>query len=136
QLPRNGERSMTTIRIRLTRADGHTEERNVEDGEFILGSEDADLIVNDPEIAPRHAALQVGSSGMTLVSLQSTSGTFTEAGERIVEPLVLAVGQTLRLGQAHLKVLFLRSPTVVSPLASVQKKPRGKILKIPDQTPG
>ena len=48
----------------------------VEKPRVVIGRQDADINVDDPEISRQHAALEVSGEKVTLVDLGSTNGTF------------------------------------------------------------
>jgi hypothetical protein len=48
----------------------------IEKPRVVIGRQDADINVDDPEISRQHAALEVAGERITLVDLGSTNGTF------------------------------------------------------------
>jgi len=48
----------------------------IEKPRVVIGRQDADINVDDPEISRQHAALEVSGERVTLVDLGSTNGTF------------------------------------------------------------
>ena len=48
----------------------------IEKPRVVIGRQDADINVDDPEISRQHAALEVSGEKVTLVDLGSTNGTF------------------------------------------------------------
>jgi len=76
--------------------------RSIElDREVVIGREDAaDLVIQDPEISRRHAALRPGPGGAVLVEdLGSSNGTFVD-GRQITEPVTLTPGAKLQMGDS------------------------------------
>ncbi len=71
-------------------------------GTLTLGREPAcDVMLSDQQVSRRHAALQITSSGVSVVDLGSTNGSFVN-GERLEaqQPRLLRAGDALRLGTA------------------------------------
>ena len=52
----------------------------IEKPRIVIGREDSDFVLEDPEISRHHTAIEVAGERVTLVDLQSTNGTFI--GER------------------------------------------------------
>lgn len=68
----------------------------------VLGRKDADIIINDPMVSKRHAAVQNINGKIVLVDLNSTNGT-TLNGEAITQS-ALKQGDRIGLGQTVLQV--------------------------------
>ncbi len=49
---------------------------SIEKPRVVIGREDVDLVLDDPEISRQHAALEVRGDAMTLLDLGSSNGTF------------------------------------------------------------
>jgi pSer/pThr/pTyr-binding forkhead associated (FHA) protein len=78
--------------------------RSVEvDGVLVIGREHADLTIPDPEISRRHTLVRPVEEGLWIEDLGSTNGTFVN-GSRVTEPITLATGGTIRLGQTEILV--------------------------------
>ena len=75
-------------------------------GEHVIGrASDADVILDDPSVSRRHAAVRVTSEGLVELSdLGSSNGTFVE-GEQVVRKAVHP-GQSLRIG--HVPMALVR----------------------------
>ncbi|MGC9025822.1 MAG: FHA domain-containing protein, partial [Chloroflexia bacterium] len=68
----------------------------------ILGrSSTCDIVLGDPAVSNRHAAIVREGETFTIQDLASTNGTFV-GGERITEPRVLNEGEEIRLGKTVL----------------------------------
>ncbi|HEY4743279.1 MAG TPA: FHA domain-containing protein [Desulfuromonadaceae bacterium] len=74
----------------------------------VLGRKDADIIVADPMVSKRHAAVQVLDGVPVLVDLNSTSGT-TLNGTHVVQ-CAIAEGDVIGIGATALKVVRLTPP--------------------------
>jgi pSer/pThr/pTyr-binding forkhead associated (FHA) protein len=74
----------------------------------VLGRKDADVIVADPQVSERHAAVQMIDGAPMLVDLNSTGGT-TLNGVHIVQHEV-AQGDVIGIGATALRVVRLTTP--------------------------
>jgi hypothetical protein len=78
--------------------------RRVELGvKVVIGREDADLMLDDPEVSRRHAVLRRSGDSVVIEDLDSTNGTFVN-GERIREPITVRCGDEVRLGRTTLEI--------------------------------
>ena len=78
--------------------------RRVELGqEVAIGRQDADLVVEDPEVSRRHAVLRRSGGSVVVEDLDSTNGTFVN-GERIQGPIKLGPGDQVRVGRTTLEI--------------------------------
>src|SRR4051794_12916119 len=64
-------------------------------------SESADVVVADPRVSRRHARLEWVSNGLIPVDLRSRNGTSFN-GERVTAPIVVWIGDEIRLGETRL----------------------------------
>jgi pSer/pThr/pTyr-binding forkhead associated (FHA) protein len=64
---------------------------------IVLGRDDCDVVLSDPEVSRRHAVVAEGPEGFTIEDLGSTNGTWVN-GERIDRPETLRAGDELRFG--------------------------------------
>jgi FHA domain len=78
--------------------------RRVELGqEVAIGRQDADLVVEDPEVSRRHAVLRRSGGSVVVEDLDSTNGTFVN-GERIRGPMKVGPGDQVRVGRTTLEI--------------------------------
>jgi pSer/pThr/pTyr-binding forkhead associated (FHA) protein len=107
--------------------------RRVELGiEVVIGRQDADLVLEDPEVSRRHAVLRRSGESVVVEDLDSTNGTFVE-GERIRKPITLGPGDKVRVGRTTLEIEpdWRAAETVVSPalepdqFRSAEERPSG-----------
>jgi len=78
--------------------------RRVElDQEVAIGRQDADLVVEDPEVSRRHAVLRRSGGSVVVEDLDSTNGTFVN-GERIRGPIKVGPGDQVRVGRTTLEI--------------------------------
>jgi len=78
--------------------------RRVELGlEVAVGRQDADLVVEDPEVSRRHAVLRSSGGSVIVEDLDSTNGTFVN-GERIRSPVTVGPGDQVRVGRTTLEI--------------------------------
>jgi serine protease Do len=88
----------------LVFADGPLAGRRVEiQHELVLGRENVDVLVEDPEVSRRHAVVRPVEGGIEIDDLGSSNGTFVN-GVRVREPRVLRDGDEIRLGSVGLRV--------------------------------
>ena len=78
------------------------------DDEIVIGREQADLTILDPELSRRHAAIKPVPGGVALEDLGSTNGTYLN-GERITEPVTVTTSANLRVGTTEIEI-ELRMP--------------------------
>jgi pSer/pThr/pTyr-binding forkhead associated (FHA) protein len=82
---------------------------------LVLGRQAADLLIDDPEVSRRHAALRPAGDGLELEDLGSLNGTWVN-GTRIQGPVRLEPGDRVQLGDTSFEVRAGRTqPTVASP---------------------
>jgi len=107
--------------------------RRVELGnEVVIGRQDADLVLEDPEVSRRHAVLRRSGESVVIEDLDSTNGTFVE-GERIRKPITVGPGDQVRVGRTTLEIEpdWRAAETVVSPALepdqtrSAEERPSG-----------
>ena len=78
--------------------------RRVELGVGIaIGRQDADLVLEDPEVSRRHAMLRLSGESVVVEDLDSTNGTFVN-GERIRGPITVGAGDKVRVGRTTLEI--------------------------------
>jgi len=78
--------------------------RRVELGvEVVIGRQDADLVLRDPEVSRRHAVLRRSGESVVIEDLDSTNGTFVK-GERIRRPITVGPGDQVRIGRTTLEI--------------------------------
>jgi hypothetical protein len=78
--------------------------RRVElDLEVAIGRQDADLVLEDPEVSRRHALLRRSGASVVVEDLDSTNGTFVN-GERIRSPVMVGPGDQVRVGRTTLEI--------------------------------
>jgi len=91
-------RPEAVIRLKIAFPDGRVEERLLTAGTYLIGSESADIVVNDPGVARTHAQLNVQAGWVVVSDLGSGGGTFDHVGNRLLAPQHLAPARPLRLG--------------------------------------
>lgn len=81
--------------------------------ELSLGREDADVLIDDPEVSRAHAVVRKSGDGIVIEDSGSTNGTFVN-GKQISGPTYLSPGDLVRVGQSE---FLVEVPTVVSATA-------------------
>jgi hypothetical protein len=92
-----------TLEIRY--ADRPPETRTFEQPVVILGREQGDIALRDPQVSGRHAELRWDGTSLTFRDLGSSNGSFDASGQRLMAPKVMVVDQPVRLGGACMIVL-------------------------------
>ena len=93
--------------------------------EVIIGRQDGDLVLQDPEVSRRHAVLRRSGGSVVVEDLHSTNGTFVNR-ERIRNPVAVGPGDEVRVGQTTLEIEpdWRAEETIVStPLRPDQIRP-------------
>jgi hypothetical protein len=70
----------------------------------VVGRQDSDVPINDPEISRHHCSLEVRETYINLKDLDSTNGTFFE--EERVRAAMLQDGGEFRIGESLIRVSF------------------------------
>jgi pSer/pThr/pTyr-binding forkhead associated (FHA) protein len=70
----------------------------------VIGREGCEIVLPDPEVSRRHAALRSVGDGIGIEDLGSLNGTFVN-GERISEPVALKAGDTVQLGNTIWRIV-------------------------------
>ena len=95
--------------------------------EVVIGRENADLTISDPEISRRHALVRPIARGIEVEDLGSMNGTYVN-GKRIGEVVELTLGGTVRVGNSDIQVeLELLEQTKVRGIV-----PAGDVTKASD----
>ena len=119
-------------------------------GGMVIGREGADMVVADPEVSRRHAAIRDHGGGVAIEDLDSTNGTFVN--ERRIEGVVmLRDGDTVRIGNTVWRLRISAAapgaviaevpapPTAVgqpAPVVNAQAiGPRGDVAAPPSEVP-
>jgi pSer/pThr/pTyr-binding forkhead associated (FHA) protein len=90
-------------------------------GELVIGREQADIEITDPEISRRHAVVRAVGDGLEIEDLGSTNGTWVD-GKRIDAPVALADGAKLRLGESDVSVEIPAPEPVADAGATVMRE--------------
>jgi predicted component of type VI protein secretion system len=104
--------------------------------EVVIGRENADLTISDPEISRRHALVRPIARGIEVEDLGSMNGTYVN-GKRIGEVVELTIGGTVRVGNSDIQVeLELLDQTKVRGIvpAGDVTKARDVIADVDDRT--
>ena len=88
---------------------GHAARVVAIDGEVEVGRDTEGLQLDDPTVSRRHLVLEGRDGELRCNDAGSANGTFIN-GERITDPVVLAAGDVIRIGETELVVHEARSP--------------------------
>jgi len=69
----------------------------------VIGRQDADFVLEDPEVSRHHTAIEVAGENVTLVDLESTNGTFL--GEQAVKVAPIGHQQEFTIGGSTLMLI-------------------------------
>ena len=95
--------------------DGPLEGKRVEvTRELVLGREDVDVLIEDPEVSRRHAGVRPGEKGLMIDDLGSSNGTFVN-GLRVRETAPLQDGDVIRIGRVALRIEIPPPPPAPPP---------------------
>jgi hypothetical protein len=96
------------------------------EGEVVIGREDADLDIDDPELSRRHAVVREFANRLQVEDLGSTNGTYVD-GARIAEPTLLGGGAEIKIGMT---VLAVEGVLPVSESADVSRGPAREVTRV------
>lgn len=102
---------MSTATVRITFADGRTEDRQLSIGSHQVGRETGAIVLGDPNASGAHARIDVQAGRVAITDLGSTNGTLDPAGNRIAGEFVMQPNQPIRLGGSTIALLSV-PPTV------------------------
>lgn len=112
--------------------------------ELVIGRDEADVTIQDPEISRRHALVRVEAGGVVVQDLDSRNGTFVN-GSRITSPVTLTASGTIRLGQSDIDVEITpveetsavgETPAVGETSVAGITPPRGTVRRLDQDSPG
>jgi predicted component of type VI protein secretion system len=95
---------------------------------LVVGRQAADLVVDDPQVSRRHAALRPAGGDLEVEDLGSLNGTWVN-GSRINRPTRLAPGDRLRVGDTTFEVegppvpAAAAAPAVPAPATEAARAP-------------
>ena len=72
----------------------------------MIGRQDADFVLEDPEVSRHHSAIEVAGEIVTLVDLDSTNGTFI--GDQAIHDAPLSNQQEFSIGGSTLMLIVTR----------------------------
>ncbi len=80
---------------------------------IIIGRDVGDIALFDPQVSGRHAEMRFAAGKLVFRDLGSTNGSFMPTGERLQQPIELAIGQAVRVGQSIITVQHIDFPGAV-----------------------
>jgi predicted Zn finger-like uncharacterized protein len=78
----------------------------IEKPRIVIGRQDADFVLEDPEISRNHTAIEVSGERVTLIDLDSTNGTFI--GDQPIRQAPLSDKQEFSIGGSTLMLIVTR----------------------------
>ncbi len=105
-----------TRTLRVVGGPGAGQEMDI-DRELVVGRDEADVTIADPELSRHHAALRPVADGVEVEDLGSSNGTFVD-GERISQARTIAIRGTIKMGESEFVIdvsLPQATPESVSP---------------------
>jgi S-DNA-T family DNA segregation ATPase FtsK/SpoIIIE len=81
----------------------------IEKPKMVIGRQDADITVEDPEISRQHAAIEVAGDRVTLIDLGSTNGVFM--GDEQISEAPLENQSEFSVGSSTLMLIVTRRGT-------------------------
>jgi predicted Zn finger-like uncharacterized protein len=78
----------------------------IEKPRIVIGRQDADFVLEDPEVSRHHSAIEVAGEQVTLVDLESTNGTFI--GDEQIRDAPLSHQQEFSIGGSTLMLIVTR----------------------------
>ena len=79
----------------------------LEKPKVVIGREDAEIVLDDPELSRQHAAVEVSGDRITLVDLESTNGTYV--GEEQITEIQLENQSEFTLGGSTLMLIITKT---------------------------
>src|SRR4051794_39236590 len=101
------------------------------ESELTVGREGCDVVLADPEVSRRHAALRVTGDGVAVEDFGSTNGTFVN-DQRVQGVRPLQDGDAVRFGNT---VWELRGTAAVAPAAAVASPQVTAARAVPAEPP-
>ncbi len=78
----------------------------IEKPRIVIGRQEADFVLEDPEVSRHHSAIEVAGDLVTLVDLDSTNGTFI--GDQQIKDAPLSNQQEFSIGGSTLMLIVTR----------------------------
>lgn len=110
---------MVKVSIEIRGPNLAPELREFSQAKIVIGRETGHIVLADPQASSQHAEINVTPAHVTFVDLHSTNGSFLADGQRITQPLSLAVGSEVRIGSC---AIILRA------VQHVATGPRGTLV--------
>jgi hypothetical protein len=102
--------------------------------EVVIGREDADLTITDPQISRRHTALRPVEDGVEIEDLGSLNGTFVN-GEKLTAPMTLTSTGKIRIGDSELEVDVGPDGLTQMAASPAAEAPRGFVRRVDEEAP-
>ena len=86
---------------------------------LVLGREGADLVIEDPQVSRRHAAVRPAGDALEIEDLGSLNGTWVN-GARVTGKVRLALGDRVRVGDSSFEVEVVGTAVRAAPTEAGQ----------------
>jgi len=101
---------MTTITLEIRKQNQASKTLTFSDGKYIIGRDSGDIVMGDTLVSSKHAEITVENGSVTFTDLNSTNGSFDNAGSRITGPFVFTAGSEIKMGNAKLALVKIDAP--------------------------
>jgi hypothetical protein len=128
---------MTNIAIEVRRPYKETTTFSFQDGTYVIGRDEGDIVMGDSQVSGRHAEITVQNGSVVFKDLGSTNGSYLEGGARIEGPYTIPVNGVIRMGGSTLVLIKLEAPdaygkTMLQPaVAQPEPRPAAEITPSP-----
>ena len=97
---------MSSITVLVRNASNMSRRQHLDGSRFIIGREEGDIVLGDPQVSWRHGEFVFdGASGALIYNdLGSSNGSFLENGQEISAPTPIKPGQIVRVGNCVITV--------------------------------
>jgi len=125
-------REMSDAIVEVVRTNAAPETVHMSEGNWIIGREQGNLVMNDPQVSSRHGQIEVSPGSLKYTDLGSTNGSFLGSSTaRLTAPVQLKAGDSIRLGDSVIKVKSI-PPMAKTASGTVMA---GQNLEIPSAPP-
>ncbi|MBN1654364.1 MAG: FHA domain-containing protein [Deltaproteobacteria bacterium] len=104
---------MSNATVEVIRLNLPPEIVQMSEGKWIIGREQGNLVMNDPQVSARHGQIEVSPGSLKYTDLGSTNGSYLgSSSERITSSVELKEGDSIRLGESVIKIRSVPPPAM------------------------